>query len=645
MQHINSLISQTIESLYQISYSPEITTAPKAELGEYCINIFPIVKTVAKAPQALSTEIAEDLAKHTDIFTSTNATGGYVNFFLTDKVWISLFADIYKNGESVRANKEKTIVVDYIGANVGKPLHIGHICTPSIGQVICNTYRHLGYRVIGDSHFGDWGGIFGKLIWAWNDSTSDFVNEYNDPEINSLLLIIDKINELVNKNIKKKQLEKYWVDYLMKLYQKWFNSINDEDKEKLEKDSRKEFQYLSWIGIYLSDPEERKHHEENVELWKKFTSISIAETEKKLSLLNVEATYNIGESFYEGLGLPRPNNEDYPDLEYTMKDIVRELIEKWVATQNEDGSVGVVFSEESKIPSCILQKKDGTGLYLTSDLAAIKYRLTNGWNPSKIIYSVDVRQQLHLKQAFTIARMAWPELTQDVEFFHAFNGFIKLKEWAMSTRHGTVIFLDKLIEEWNERTTAILEEKGRTGEKALDPKDVQAITIAAIKYSYLAQDREKDVTFDWDKALNFEGNSGPYIQYAYVRACKILKEAGGDICNPELAKDPENQKHGFFVPQNDEKLKLSTHDKSLIQSLARMKWVIDETASKYKPHILALYCYELAVTFNSFYVHTSKILEEQDIALKAFRISLITQTTHQLKLGFELLGIHMPSEM
>jgi arginyl-tRNA synthetase len=149
-----------------------------------------------------------------------------------------------------------------------------------------------------------------------------------------------------------------------------------------------------------------------------------------------------------------------------------------------------------------------------------------------------------------------------------------------------------------------------------------------MKYSYLMQDRERNIVFDWDKALNFEGNSGPYIQYAYVRASKILKEAG--------EQDHEGQ------PEN---LHLSEYDKSLIRTLARMQSVIEETAEKYKPHILALYTYELAVTFNSFYVHTPKILEEQDIVLKAFRMSLIAQTTHQLKLGFELLGIHMPSEM
>lgn len=605
MKNIQSIITTTIYSLYNTEFSPEISTAPKPELGEYCINIFPLAKTAGKAPPLIAEEVANALAKHSDIFASTSATGGYVNFFLTNSLWMEILESI--DTEKKPKNNE-TIVVDYIGANVWKPLHIGHICTPSIGQTICNVYSYLGYDVIGDSHFGDWGGIFGKLITSYKEQ--DWM--FKPDECPDSRLSIMSINDLLD------------------LYQ-WFHSPERKSLKsewtlsqiKLEEEARLEFQYLSWVGIDLSNPEELKHHKENVELWKEFTAISLAETEKKLDLLNVHARYNIGESFYEWLSLPRPNDEDYPNLEFTMKDIVRELIEKWVATQNEDGSVGVVFPEETKMPSCVLQKKDGTGLYLTSDLAAIKYRLTNGWNPSKLIYSVDVRQQLHLKQAFWIAKQAWgKELWADnVEFFHAFNGFIKLKEGAMSTRHGTVIFLEKLIEEGFEKTKSILEEKWRT----LCDEDIQAITIAAIKYSYLAQDREKDVTFDWEKALNFEGNSGPYIQYAYVRAKKIYSEE-------TISKITDN-------------IILSPFDKSLIQALAEMNSIIEQVAESYKPHHLALYAYRLASIFNSFYVHTPKILEEKDENLKNFRLSLVKQTTKQLELAFELLGIKMPSEM
>jgi arginyl-tRNA synthetase len=616
MKNIQSIITTTIYSLYNTEFSPEISHAPKPELGEYCINIFPLAKTAGKAPPLIAEEVANALAKHTDIFASTSATGGYVNFFLTNSLWMEILESI--DTEKKSKNNE-TIVVDYIGANVGKPLHIGHICTPSIGQTICNVYSYLGYDVIGDSHFGDWGGIFGKLIWWWKYLdlkqiiTAEWEEKYNflDSLGGNREIILSKL------------LDEVWVSLLLRIYQQFLIIETSNILYHVEREwqARLEFQYLSWVD--LKTDEEQDYHTENINLWKKFTAISLAETEKKLDLLNVHARYNIGESFYEWLNLPRPNNEDYPNLEFTMKDIVAELIEKWIATKNEDGSVGVVFPEETKMPSCVLQKKDGTGLYLTSDLAAIKYRLTNGWNPSKIIYSVDVRQQLHLKQAFWIAKQAWgKELWADnVEFFHAFNGFIKLKEGAMSTRHGTVIFLEKLIEEGFEKTKSILEEKWRT----LRDEDIQAITIAAIKYSYLAQDREKDVTFDWEKALNFEGNSGPYIQYAFVRAKKIYSEEA-------VSKITDN-------------IILSPFDKSLIQALAEMNSIIEQVAESYKPHHLALYAYRLASIFNSFYVHTPKILEEKDENLKNFRLSLVKQTTKQLELAFELLGIKMPSEM
>ena len=635
---LTSIIKQHVESLYpHIEFSPILSAPPKPEHGEYCFGVFTLAKPLGKSPNIIAEEIATELRKDTDNIISGNTIGGYVNITCTAKVWWDIFSQM--EIQWARESNGKTIVVDYIGANAGKPLHIWHICTPSIGQVICNIYHHLGYEVIGDSHFGDWGGIFGKLIWWWKniETLACF-----DPKYGNFF-------ELKNSNTQWKEgkLDTHWVDFLLDIYKAfelyWNLSIywdwitKDKDME-----ARKEFQYLSWVGIDLSNPEELKHHEENIELWKRFTSISIGECEEKLILLNVYATYNIGESFYEWLDLPRPRIEDYPklnggkwDKKCSMKDIVTELIEKWIATDNsiasngEDKSVGVEFSDEYKLPSCILQKKDGTGLYLTSDLAAIKYRLTNGWNPSKIIYSVDVRQQLHLRQAFAIAKMAWPELTEWVEFFHAFNGFIKLKEWAMSTRHGTVIFLENLISEWSERIEKVLEEKWRTGENKLNPNDIEAITVGAIKYSYLSQDREKDVTFDWDKALSFEGNSGPYIQYACVRAAKVAKDQ-------DIKTNTSN---------NIWDLQLSQYDTALIRTLAEMETKIQETANKYKPHTLALYCYDLAVCFNSFYVHTPKILEEQDALLKNLRLNLCKLTSEKLTLGFDLLGIEMPSEM
>ncbi len=169
-----------------------------------------------------------------------------------------------------------------------------------------------------------------------------------------------------------------------------------------------------------------------IAFWKKFTQHTLDEAEKVIAFLNVHPDYSIGESFYEGLPLPKLG--DQPDLVYDMKSVVEELIEKQIATQNEDGSVGIVFPEETKIPSCILAKKDGTHGYLASDLACIKYRTTNGWNPEKIIYCTDVRQELHFRQLFWTAEHAWADLLAGKELIHVMNGFISLKEGAMSTR-------------------------------------------------------------------------------------------------------------------------------------------------------------------------------------------------------------------
>lgn len=640
MQNITTIITSHIVTLYgDIWFSPILSAPPKPEHGEYCFGVFTLAKPLGKSPNIIAEEIATLLRSDITHFIQVNIIGGYVNFSCTAVVWMDILSTI-SNPEMVKPGSWKTIVVDYIGANAGKPLHIGHLCTPSVGQTICNIYNHLGYRVIGDSHFGDWGGIFGKLITqaklldyiqtinpSWRTDLIQLSQEeqiiyweiYSKiPDWHNKLSIeekekIDNISDLLTQEYQK---EEQW-DFLKILYYTYILVTSfSEHNEIVDNQCRIEFKKLaSWNKI-------------NIKEWQRFTNASIIEIEKKLDILNVHATYNIGESFYEGLNLPRPNNEDYPDLQWNMKDIVAELIKNWVATQNEDGSVWVVFSEESKIPSCILQKKDGTGLYLTSDLAAIKYRLNNGWNPSKIIYSVDVRQQLHLRQAFAIAKMAWPEKLANVELFHAFNGFIKLKEGAMSTRHGTVIFLEKLIEEGEERTEKVLAEKWRSGENSLKKEDIQAITVGAIKYSYLSQDREKDVTFDWDKALSFEGNSGPYIQYACVRAAKV-------------AKNQDIKTH----TSNIWDIQLSQYDAALIRTLAEMEQKIQMTAETYKPHTLALYCYDLAVCFNSFYVHTPKILEEADENLKNLRLNLCELTSEKLTLGFDLLGIKMPSEM
>lgn len=486
--------------------------------------------------------------------------GGYVNFFLTNEVWMDIFNSLSTEN---KLTKNETVVVDYIGLNIGKPFHIGHLCTPSIGQTIVNIHRHLGYKVIGDNHLGDWGGLFGKLIAGYK--------RYGNAE----------------------KLKENAIEHLLEVYIKI--TADTETDTTVEELCRNEFKKLS------------EADSENIELWKEFTAYSVEQSNDVMKMIGAKSDYAIGESFYEGLPLPKLGT--HPDLTYNMKSIVSEMLEKGIATQNEDGSVGVVFPEESKIPSCMLAKRDGTHGYLASDLAATKYRMTNGWNPVKIFICTDIRQQLHFKQCFSIARQAWPDLLENTELFNVTNGFIKLKEGAMSTRKGIIVRLQDLIEEGFNRTKAIITEKGQS----LSYSDIQAIAIGAIKYSYLAVDREKDIIFDWDKALSFEGNSGPYIQYSYVRAKNII------------------EKSGEITSFQTDKLELSEYDRACLRRLSFFDKALLDTANKYKPHILATYCYELATEFNAFYVHTPKILEEQDENLRNFRLSLIAKISETLK--------------
>ena len=575
MKLIINTIQEISQSHFGVTFIPEIVQCPKEELWEYCFNVFGLAKIVNKTPNDISKDFEELLSKEKVIFTRVNSTWGYVNFTLDNQIWMRLF----DNFELPKyPNKAKNIVVDYIWMNVWKPPHIWHICTPLQGQAIINLLSYYGYNVISDSHFWDWWSLFWKLIvWFrkyWNEIS------LKDDAIEHLLEVYIKINSEIEKDV----------------------SIEQECRDAFKKLSSGDKEYIAY--------------------WDSFTQASIDTANKMLTLMNIKQTYDIGESFYEGLDLPV--HGDNPRLQFNMNDIVNELLQKNIATKNEDGSIGIIFPDSMKLPSTILQKKDGTNLYLTSDLAAIKYRITNWWNPVKILYFIDIRQQLHFKQVFSIAKMAWPDILNDTELYHAANGALTLPEGAMSTRKGNIIRLDALAEEGFIRTQKIIDEKWRV----LSESDIKNIAIWAIKYSYLSQDRERDIVFNWDKALTFEWNSGPYIQYAFVRANRILKEIGD-----------------LQYKVSEKELNLSLQDKKLIRMLLTFPEVIEKAVQSYKAHYIAIFSYELATLMNEFYVHSPKILEEKNVDLKNFRIELIRKSVSILEKSFWIIWINMPSAM
>ena len=596
-QLIKFLKEQT--NLEQINLSKP----PKAEMWDFAFGVFPLAKIYKKSPNQIAEELLEKITKNKPNFIDkVEQAWPYLNFFLSKNAYSELFKNILNEKIENPENKKRTIFIDYIWANVGKPLHIGHMCTPNLWQAIINVYKKLWYNVISDSHIGDWGIIFWKLIVAYQNWWDE------------------------------KALKENAVEHLFQLYVK---ATSEEEKDPTWKDKFQEaFKKLSeWDKEYIN-------------LWALFTKESIKSMNKQLAKLNVKPDYNIWESFYEGL--PLPKLENYPDLIRSMKEIVKELLEKWIATKNEDNSVWVIFPEELNIPSTILQKKNWTHWYLASDLAAVKYRIYR-WKPEKIIYFVDVRQSLHFKQVFAISKLAWwtkwvdKNLEKEVKLIHAPNGFVKLKDGAMSTRKWKIIKLEALLDEAVQRAKKIIldkklqkweiteeEYKLLSSDNHQDKSSdisllAEIIWIGAIKYEYLRKNRELDIVFDWDQFMTFEWNSAPYIMYSYVRWLSILNKAN-------FKNYPE--KYIFETDQEQE----------LIKKLSEYKKILEETAEKYYPHILANYTYELTKLFNNFY-NNIPVLNENDEAKKQSRLSLIKKTTDTIKDSFDLLGIKLPERM
>ncbi len=585
-QQIQNRLQKIIKNLYNIEIElPTLDTPPKKDMWDFAFGCFILAKELRKWPPQIASEIAAYIKDNaTEEFESVSVAGPYLNLKVNTKFFIESFLE-FASSDYLEISEKKSwnVVVDYIWANVWKPLHIGHMCTPNIWSVIINLNRKFGYNVIGDSHIGDWGIIFWKLIVAYQ--------KYWDP----------------------KKLEDNAVEHLFELYVQI--SSDAEQDDSLEDDFRKTFKELSDGKTDL------------VELWKSFTGYSIASMNTQLSRINVKPDYNIWESFYEWIWLPKL--EDYPDLKWNMHSIVDELIEKWIATKNEDNSVGVVFPDEAKLPSCILQKRNGTHGYLASDLACIKYRQDN-WNPEKIIYSVDVRQQLHFQQCFWIASQAgWIE---SEKLTHAYSWFISLKDGAMSTRKWKIIKLDKLLDEAEEKAKNIILEKR---------DDIQwdelahlstIIGIWAIKYGYLKKTRESDVIFDWDEFMTFEWNSWPYIQYAYVRSGRILDKIG-KLLSPQDIDISQMQDTSLTIEELEfVKLFWEYHD------------MLSEALEKNAPHLIAWYAYNLTKKFSSFYNAVS-VINEEDTEKRNLRVLFVQMFRWYIKDSFDLLGIDLPDKM
>ena len=534
--------------------------------GDYAFPCFRLAKELKKAPPIIANEIKEKIELDTSIIEDVQVVGGYLNFYINkETITKEVLKEISKTEKYGKTNigNGKNIVVDYSSPNIAKPFHIGHLRSTVIGGALYNIYKYLGYNVTGVNHLGDYGTQFGKLIEGYKL----WGNEYDidkDP-INELTKIYVRINQACKED-----------ENILNACRDNFKKLEDGD------------QYC-------------------VELWQRFKDLSLKEFQRVYDLLGSKFDSWNGESFY---------SDKMPE--------VIEKLEKSGKLVESQGAKIIDLEDEGTNTPCIIEKSNGSTTYATRDLAAILYRART-YDFDKVLYLTSYEQALHFKQVFTVAKYLDLDEKYLKGLIHVPFGMVQLPTGKMSTREGNIIKLEELLNEAIERAEKIIEEKNPELE---DKKETaKKVGVGAVIFNDLSNSRVKDEIFEWDKILNFQGETGPYIQYTYVRTKSVLEKAG---------KLPELKDIKLDV-LND------IYSQTIIKLIYNFQDILVQVTRKEEPSILSRYLIDLAKAFSSFYNENKIIVEDKDI--QNARVYLTYAVNQVLKNGVELLGMQMPNKM
>ena len=537
--------------------------------GDYAFPCFRLAKVLKKAPLVIAQEIKEKIEFEgikNDSIKQIEIAGGYINFYINKNIITQNVINEIANEKEYGRSKigeGKNIVIDYSAPNIAKPFHIGHLKTTVIGGALYNIYKYLGYNVTGVNHLGDYGTQFGKLIEGYKMWGKDY--DLSENAIDKLAEIYKRINELCN-----------------------------EDEKVLEA-CRENFRLLENGDEYCT------------KLWQEFKDISIKEFQKIYDLLGSKFDSWNGEAFYAD-----------------KTDEVIKLIKESGKLQESEGAMIVDLSDKGIETPCIICKSNGSTIYATRDLAAILYRART-YDFDKCIYVTSYEQNLHFKQIFEVAKLLGLKEKYTNGLVHVPYGFVRLSTGKMSTRLGNFVKVEDLLNDAINMAEKIIEEKNPNLE---NKKEIsKKVGIGAVIYNDLSTSRIKDEIFDLDLMLNFQGETGPYIQYTYVRTKSVVEKAGGipnsKEINVELIKDEYSQK--------------------IINLIYNFENILKQVIDKNEPSILARYLIELSKAFSNFYNENKIICEDKE--LQNARVFIAYATGKVLKNGAKLLGIEMPEKM
>ena len=563
---------------YEASFG-RVTVSNRPDLCEYqCNGALSAAKQYKCAPIAIANAVAEKLEK-ADFSMIEAVVPGFINLKLSD-AFLQNYLEGMRTAPDFGTEKfgtGKTIVVDYGGANVAKPLHIGHLRPAIIGEALKRLYKFFGYNTIGDIHLGDWGLQMGLVIAELRERQPEL--PYFDP---------DYTGEYPEE-------PPFTLSDLEEIY----------PAASAKKGIDKEFAERAHIATYENQMGRRGYRA----LWKHIMNVSLPDLRRLYDLLDVHYEKWLGES----------------DAHPYIPAMIEDLKARGLAAESEGALVFPVAEEGDKkeMPPCILVKSDGSAIYATTDLATIVQRMQD-WNPDKMLYVTDKRQNLHFEQIFRAAKKG-SIVNADTELEHVGHGTMNGADGKpFKTRDGGVLRLETLISDMTDFVRAKVVENKIVSEDEVEAT-TQKIAMAALKYGDLSNQPTKDYNFDIERFAAFEGNTGPYILYTIVRIKSILAKYGAWENLPIQA------------PANP-------YAKDLMIAITKAAPALEAALAASAPNLICAYIYELSGAVNKFY-HETRILTEEDKALQAGYISLIGLAKQVLETCINILGFSAPEKM
>jgi len=553
-----------------------IEIPPSAEMGDYALPCFSLASRLKKAPRKIAQELAEKF-RQTEELLRVEAAGPYLNVFVNRQLMTAhVLRRIHDLGvEYGRSDlgKGRTIVIDYSSPNIAKHLAVHHLRSAIIGRALCNIYGALGYECVGINHLGDWGTGFGKLIAAFE--------RYDAGNAEDLT-----------------------VNDLQELYVRFNQQASEEPG--LDEEAR-----LAFKRLESGEPKA-------TDLWRAFKDISLAEFERIYKLLGIRFDQYTPESFYNDR------------MEATL-----ERVQKAGITRTSEDAL-IVSLDDYGMPPCLLRKSDESTLYMTRDICAAEYR----WEQyafEKALYVVGSEQRLHFRQLVKVLELmgyAWADRIEHVDF-----GLLQFRDAETgqrrkgSTRTGEMIMLEDVLRQGIRKAREKIKQNADRLPEESDPGALAAaVGIGAVVFSDLSVRRNKDVLFDWDKMLDFEGDTGPYVQYAHARLCSIMRKAEQSV-----------------TPDADCARLTLAEEWELVRRVDAFPEAIVRAADSNEPSIIANYLLELCAEFSAYYSAGMQAPERRvlcaDAATRAARLLLVDAVRHVIRNGLALLGVEAPQRM